>query len=260
MVVRAHSDHPDARPGDDLTSFAVEKFAASMPRRYRSEFGAATIRQHARIVQARGNSPIHADLFSSAHAFGPGLCVVAPDAPGLLAAISAALMLEDCDITRADAYTRRCDAGTLEAVDFFWVRGDLREHPRPLGYSDVEAVLRSLEELRPQGRASRVRQGWPRELSPGQSETSVRFFEPYDAPWLTLELESNDRPGLLAVVTEALYAESVTIVDCRIRTQGLRVKDTFDLLELDGTRPVGARRMQIELAVVSAVDGSARGA
>jgi len=260
MVTPAHSEVAESKGREELTSVGVEEFAASMPRRYRSDIGPKAVRQHARIVQARGVKPVHADLFFSAHAFGPGLCVVAPDAPGLLAAISAALMLEGFDITRADAYTRRFTSGEFEAVDFFWVRGEPLERPRPLSRADLGAVLRSLEELLGRGPRQVVRGGAAREISPGQSETSVRFLEPYDAPWLTLELESNDRPGLLAVVTDALYAENVTIVDCRIRTSGLRVHDAFDLLEIDGTRPAGARRMRIELAVVSAVDGSARGA
>ncbi len=238
----------------------VQDFIASMPMRYRMEFASRSARQHARIAAALGSHPIHADIFSGGNAYGPGLCVVAPDASGLLALISTGLMLEGFDIVRADAYTRRRSGDTYEAFDLFWVRRSPHERSVPIRAADMPCLRSTLLELVSSGNASgRLRQALSG-TSPGTSETSVRFRENYGVPWLTLELESNDRPGLLAVVTAALAADGLQIVDSRIRTHGLRVHDYFDILELDGTCPTGTRLQRLQLTVLTAIDGPNHGA
>lgn len=250
-------EHPVAYVGKSADSL-VDEFLASMPERYRQEFGWQTARQHARIARERGDFPIHADLFSRTIALGPGICVVAPDAPGLLSVISTGLMLEGFDVTRADAYTRRTVTGNYEAVDLFWVRRS-SERAFLLGEADVAGLRSTLMELMShdnvRGRLQTALSG----VTPGASETSVRFRSIRGAPYMTLELESNDRPGLLAVVTAALACEGVQIVDSRIRTHGLRVHDYFDIVEPNGMRPTGARLQRIQLAVLMAVDGPHHG-
>jgi UTP:GlnB (protein PII) uridylyltransferase len=238
----------------------VEDFLASMPERYRQDFGKVSARQHARIAIARGRHPIYADFFLGSSATGPGICVVATDAPGLLAVISTSLMLEGFDITRADAYTRRAPSGEYEAVDLFWVRRISTENSAGLGEQELSALRSTLRELLSCGDVRKRLRAAPPGTSPGASETRVEFRSTRGTPWLTLELESNDRPGLLAVVTAALAAEGVRIVDSRIRTHGLRVHDYFDILESDGTRPRGVRLQRIQLAVLTAIDGPRRGA
>lgn len=237
----------------------VDDFLATMPERYRQEFGWQTARQHARIAAERGNRPVHADLFSRTIALGPGICVVAPDAPGLLSVISTGLMLEGFDVTRADAYTRRIPTGSYEAVDLFWVRRSPPEQPSLLGDTEVASLRSTLLDLlshdNVRGRLQTALAG----VSPGASETSVRFRSVRGAPHLTLELESNDRPGLLAIVAAALASEGVQIMDSRIRTHGLRVHDYFDIVEPSGLRPAGARLQRIQLAVLMAVDGPNQG-
>lgn len=256
-IVGRQTDLPTELSGHSL----VEDFMASMPERYRQEFGRASARQHARIAAARGRHRIHADLFSGKNAIGPGICVVGADAPGLLSVISSALMLEGFDITRADAYTRRAACGEYEAVDLFWVRRSSKpEQDAALGEADATAVRATLRELLSNGIArQRLTTALPA-TSPGTSETSVRFRDLRGVPWLTLELESNDRPGLLAVVTAALTAAGVTIVASRIRTHGLRVHDYFDIIGADGRHPTGTGMQRIQLAVLTAVDGPSRGA
>jgi [protein-PII] uridylyltransferase len=239
--------------GDDIQ---IVDFLATMPERYRREFEPAAVRQHARIAAARGARPAHAGRFVSGP--GAGLCVVAPDAPGLLAAISAALMLEGFDITRADAYTRRASEQSYEAVDLFWVRRMSSERSLPLSEEDALAVRNALLELLREGGVGRSPLRSLAGISPGTAETRVRFSEPAGVPWLTLELESNDRPGLLSVVASTLYAEGVQIVGSRIRTHGLRVHDSFDLLEGDGSPIAGTRLQRIQLAVLTAVDDPPR--
>jgi UTP:GlnB (protein PII) uridylyltransferase len=226
-----------------------------MPERYREEFAGSIIRQHARIAAARGRRPIHVDRFIGSTPDGSGLCIIAPDAPGLLSIISVGLMLEGFNISRADAFTRRTPGEHYEAVDLFWVQRSRTEPVAPPTDVEVAAIRVTLRDLLSNGNA-RQRLRWSLSgTSAGSSETSVRFKDRRGVPWLTLELESNDRPGLLAIVTATLAAEGLQIVDSRIRTHGLRVHDYFDVIEANGSRIKGTRLQRIQLAVLTAIDG-----
>lgn len=237
----------------------VDDFLASMPERYRQEFGRISARQHARTVAERGKQGIIAGTFSGSNAAGPGVCVVAPDAPGLLALISTAILLEGFDITRADAYTRRTPKDTFEAVDLFWVRRRSMGSPAALNAEELASLKSRLNDLVSNGNARNRLLGTLSGISSGASETRVQFKHVRGSPYVTLELESNDRPGLLALVASALATNGVRILDSRIRTHGLRVHDYFDIVDADGTRPTGIRLQLIQLATISAVDGSGHG-
>jgi UTP:GlnB (protein PII) uridylyltransferase len=245
----------EASSDDEPRQHPVEDFIASMPERYGQEFDAVSARQHACIAVARGRRPVHVDRFAGNSAAGPGLCVVGGDGPGLLAAVCAALVLERFDITRADVYTRRSTSFDFEAVDLFWVRRACAKRAGPICDEDVSALRSTLRELLTCGDARRRLQYAVSARSPRVGETKVGFRNVRGAPWLTLELEGDDRPGLLAVVTGALAGERTQIVDGRIRTHGLRVHDYFDLLESDGTRLAGARLQRLERVVLAAIDG-----
>jgi [protein-PII] uridylyltransferase len=265
--IAADSEYPSGKflrksvsPFDDSSDYVVEEFFSSMPERYRQEFDRTTTRQHARVATARNRLPIYADLFPGNSANGPGICVVADDAPGLLAVISTGLMLEGFDIIRADAYTRRTLRGDYEAVDLFWVRRSPPKSDTPLTEEDSLAIRNTLLELVGSGTARKHLELALKGISPGESETRVRFRDIRGVPWLTLELEANDRPGLLAAVTAALASEGIQIIDSRVRTYGLRVHDYFDILGADGSRPTGANLQRIQLAVFSAIDGPFRSA
>jgi UTP:GlnB (protein PII) uridylyltransferase len=243
----------------------LEEFMLGMPERYRQEFGSASIRQHARIVAARGRSPVHAALFSGHCGPGPGLCVVANDTPTSLAVITTGLMLAGFEITRGDAYTRHTPSGRYEAVDLFWLRRSSSDSSVPLCDADVSAFLATLRTLLKSGKPLRNLASTLSGDSSARSDTgdtsdagdtSVLFRYARAGRSLTLELESCDRPGLIAVVAAALATEGVRILDARIRTHGSHVHDYFELVESDGTRPAGNRVQEIQATVLSAVNGS----
>ncbi|HEX6765621.1 MAG TPA: hypothetical protein VF103_09095, partial [Polyangiaceae bacterium] len=53
---------------------------------------------------------------------------------------------------------------------------------------------------------------------------------------------------------QALFQQRVQIVASQVKTNGTRVFDRFSIVELDG-KPIGsARRLEIQVAVLSAVD------
>ncbi len=236
------------------TEAFIEELLATMPHRYREQFSRAEIQEHARVVLGRGPLPAHAGLCGAARG-EPALCVVADDLPGLLAAISASLMLEGFDIDEAEAFTRRSTRGKVEAISLFRVRRRRREEWAPLETADVTAVRETLLEVLGGREALRLQAQALAGTSPGIAETHVRFLDHPAEARLTLELETNDRTGLLLAVSTALFAEGVQIIGSRVRTQGPRAIGRFDLVEADGARIAGTRLQRIQLAVLTAVDG-----
>ncbi len=238
------------QPEDPLLAFLD-----SMPLRYREQFDAVTATRHARVVAERGLRATSIGLFPSPHREGMGLCIVASDEPGLLALISAALVLCGLDVIEAEAYTRVTHGGNIEAVDLFWVRHLYPDHEEEVTERDARAVREALMELLAgrYGQATAPQRS-PGSLTPGASETSVRFIEGSQGNIVTLEVETRDRSGLLLAVTQALFREQVQIVGSHIATRGGRVYDRFEILELDGS-PIGnAHRHALQLAVLAAID------
>lgn len=235
---------------------SYEDFVQSLPDSYRKNFDARAAAAHAQIAKQRGSALVSVGTFPSDRA-GTALCVVAEDRPGLLATISAALVLSRLDVIEAEAYTRRQAGYADEAFDVFWVRHDPPDRRTdPVTAEDVEALRATLEALL-SGKVDRARISDPSirpPATPSASETVVRFIEADDGSFATLEVETGDRSGLLLALAQALFHQRVQIVSSQVRTTGTRVYDRFSIVELDGS-PIGPRRrLEIQVAVLSAVD------
>lgn len=233
----------------------MNSFVESMPARYRAQYDAGAASQHARIATERSPGLPNVGLFRSSGSTQTGMCVVAQDEPGLLALISASLVESGLDVTEAEAYTRQLSSSMMEAVDLFWVRHLHPAHENEVTEADAERVHSALLELLAGHRRPTPSQRHPDSLTPGASETSVRFIEGESGGSIvTLEVETRDRSGLLLAVTEALFKERVQIVGSRISTRGGRVYDRFELLELDGSTITSLRRHALQLAILAAID------
>jgi [protein-PII] uridylyltransferase len=240
------------KPPADL----VRDFSASMPAEYRRAHDPDAIACHARIASERGSRLTHVGLCPAVRGAKAGLCVIAEDRPGLLATISAALVMEGLDVLDAEAHTRKTPAGRPEAVDIFSVqRAEALDRDRPLEQRDAERLRDLLTALLEGGLdAQRIR----KRVAPVRpcSETVVRFLEDKHGVLSTLEVETDDRSGLLLALSQALFDQRVQIVESEVKTVGERVRDRFQIVELDG-RPIGtARRLEIQVAILSAVQAS----
>lgn len=226
-----------------------------MPESYRKNFDLRAAAAHASIATARGSAPVSIGLFPSNRP-GAALCVVAEDRPGLLASISAALVLCRLDVIEAEAYTRRVPNAPAEAVDVFWVRHDPTERRKdPVTDEHAELLRQTLVGLL-EGKLDRGRIQEPsgRPATPSAAETVVRFLEGVDGSFATLEVETGDRSGLLLALAQALFQQRVQIISSQVKTTGTRVYDRFSIVELDGS-PIGpSRRLEIQVAVLTAVD------
>lgn len=232
----------------------VREFAASMSRAYRDHHGEAAIREHAGVSLRRGDATANVELLEHTHGAPGVLCVAADDRAGLLATISAALVLANLDVVDAAAHTRKTSGGRKEAVDLFWVRySDPAKRSQRVVAGDVEEVRRVLHDLL-EGKIDREVAS-RRAVKPVSkaSETTVRFVESPDGDLATLEVETDDRSGLLLALSQALYEQKVQIVESAVKTEGARVLDRFKIVELDGKPIQPERRLQIQVAVLSAI-------
>lgn len=185
--------------------------------------------------------------------------MIADDRPGLLAIISAAIVMCGLDVVYAEAHTRRLPNGKAEAVDIFFLRHALPEQRKVrVSRQEIAALQETLIGLL-EGRIDARGATPPREtaLAPaptGDIGTVVRFIESGDGVLGTLEVETGDRSGLLLALSRALFEQRVQIVESEVKTVEDRVYDRFTVVELDG-RPISPeRRLQIQVAVLSAIE------
>ena len=247
---------------------AARALAGAAPQGAQHQSG-AQMAAHAHVSATRGERPAHVASFPWHDPLLTALCVVAEDRPGLLALISEAFVQVGLDVRAAEAYTRRLSpdsareappttppssspssTGASEAVDLFWVR---RPQGGTITENEVEALRVYLVDLL-SGRRAPAQQ--LDSLGPADfvTETTVRFMEGDGGLLNVLEVETDDRSGLLLVLSRALFELQVQITTSQVRTSGKRVFDRFTLLELDGSPIDDSRRLEIQVAVLSAIE------
>ena len=236
----------------------VREFAASMGRAYRKQHDEATIEEHAGVALRRGDREANVEVVTSLRHELVSLCVVADDRPGLLATISAAFVLSGIDVMDAEAHTRRTSGGRAEAVDVFWVKQrEADKRGEPITAAQAKEVERVLSELLTGTLDEREATAPVSEPSSKISETVVRFLENGEGDLATFEVETDDRSGLLLALSRALFEARVQIVESEVKTVEGRVFDRFHICELDGSAISPARRLEIQVAVLSATQPAA---
>ena len=232
----------------------VREFYASMPASYRALYDETAAKRHARIARDRAGTAAKVGLLDASQGAQAVLCVVAEDRPGLLATISAALVLSDFDVMDAEAHTRKTPVGIAEAVDLFWIR---RAEPERRGESIRSEEAASFEQLLLDLLEGKLDLKQARErgtVPPAGGETVVRFLEDADGQLSTLEVETSDRSGLLLALSQALFEQKVTIDESEVKTFEGKVRDRFHIVELSGAPISPERRREIQVAVIGALE------
>lgn len=228
----------------------IDAFLESMPDRYLLANRPEAVVGHARAaaLRARSGEAVRAELVPSRHADAAEICVVADDAPGLLAKIAAALVSNRLEILAAQVYSR-ATANGFEAVDVFWVRD---------GAGGTEGVRTALPRLARDLKGVCTGEVAANELvrdrlggvSPWRERPSPPVpleivIDNRASPRHTvLEVFAKDRPGLLYRVASVLHGLDLSISLSKINTEGTRVADVFYVTELDGTKVRAAERLQ----------------
>ena len=242
--------------GDDDTW--VKKFSASLPGSYRNRYAIEEIRTHAAIARARGNNPARIGVVPM-QGEGLGICVVAEDAPGLFSNIAAALRLQGFDIVHAEAYTRKLETGDREVLDLFRLQRQQGQSQPPAAATDVAAAISATlhDVLAGKIDPSQALPAPAQEPAGTSHDTRVRFIEDDDGALCTLEVETDDRSGLLYTLARALSNQKVSVERSEVRTVASRVLDRFTLAEQDGSPIAEGRRLHIQVAVLSAIEALA---
>lgn len=234
----------------------LTQFVESMGPEYANTYPAPVIETHARIALRRRGT-LELGVFERQPRL-TGLLIVGTDRPGFLSLVSEAFVLCGIDVVDAEAFTRNTDQGK-EAVDMFWLRRLEGQESQPLNDLDVERIRTALAALLdgslPTGTSAPV-PSLP--AGSGRTNTRVRFLEDDSGALATLEIETENRAGLLLAVSRALFAQQVQVVRSEVHTIGDRVVDRFRVAELDGSPVAPERRLEIQVAVLSAAEPAKR--
>lgn len=233
----------------------LSAFVASMPPAYRQSFDLDATRMHAAVVSRRVGRAPHVEIWRELSERVVAICVVADDKPGLLSSISAALVEQRIDVVSADAFCRSRPDGAIEAVDFLWIRRlpSSRGSVAPIRAKDILALATAIEQtstsLEPTP-SQRVR------MQPANTGSSARLKFDVDVEQGTtlLTVEAVDRPGLLLAVTQSLFRAGVQIVGLRATTENGCAVDRFQLAEPNGRPLQNARLLELQAAVLGALD------
>jgi [protein-PII] uridylyltransferase len=248
-------------------------FLASMPERYLLSNAPEAICAHARVALDRAHErrAVHAAIVPSRHPEVSELCVVAEDAPGLLARIAAAITASRLEVLGAQVYSRRVGtsssavlgAGASEAVDLFWVR-DARGSSGGVTQA-LPRLVRDLESLCTGARSAdellreRIGTASPWRERPSPAVLSEVVLDDRASPGHTVvEVFAKDRPGLLYSLARAMHDLGLSIALSKINTEGTKVADVFYVNELDGSKVApGARFKAVREALLRAVTTNA---
>jgi UTP:GlnB (protein PII) uridylyltransferase len=97
-----------------------------------------------------------------------------------------------------------------------------------------------------------------RAIAPVPADRSVQMRVGFEADArdgaMVLTVQGSDRPGLLFMISKALFAEDVRITHSDVATHDGSVLDRFHLTEMDGSPLRRARLLGIQTAVLGAID------
>ncbi len=175
------------------------------------------------------------------------VAVVAPDAPGVLAAIAGALVAHRVDVLGAVVGRAVTPAGA-RALDLFYVRDSIGapipgDDPR---WARLEADLATLcgggapgsDAVAALIARRRPRSGLPARITPAVA-TEIRIDNGESADATIVEIFTRDHLGVLHAITQALADAGLDISLSKISTEGEKVADVF-YVTAAGKKLVGA--------------------
>ncbi|MCA9632572.1 MAG: hypothetical protein KC766_33190 [Myxococcales bacterium] len=229
----------------------VREFTESMPRDYLQQHTHEEVVRHARVAAARRSELVRVEVDSGEHHTG-NVYFVADDRAGLLARASSALSTLNLSIDDGEIWIRNTPTGRQETLGVFQVHAEDGGEVDTQRAGEIQELLTALLEgrLDSPSKANRA-------ATPG-AETRVRFVESADGGLNVLEVETRDRSGLLSALANALFEKNVQIVEAQVRTRDGEVHDRFSVVELDGSPIDSSRRLDIQVAVLTAVDTAQR--
>ena len=237
---------------------AVRAFTHSLPERYLATVRPEAAARHLHLWELARRSGF-AGAMHRGESGETDLTLVARDRPGLLALFTAALAANGIDILGAEVNS--LEGGM--ALDMFVVReaggGTPTQARWEAARADLLRLLSGAEDPHQLVQRRLRRATWASSAAP-TVETRIRVDDASSERMTILDVVTQDRPGLLHTIADALHRAGVSIEVARIATEGNRATDAFYLYDLHGARLPG-RSGKIESAerraeVVSAVQNA----
>ena len=228
----------------------VEALVDGLDDRFLSQLTPRQAARHVRLVLDHG-AKREAVTLAVSHYPMKGmseLAVVAPDVPGVLAAIAGALTANRVDVL--GAIVGACDpgpGGRPVAMDVFFVR-DLVGAAIPEQDPRWTRLAADLQELLASGRPDpaavealiarrRPPSGLPPRVTPGV-RTEIRTITDDSSDATILEVFTRDRVGVLHAITHTLAELGLDIHLSKVSTEGEKVADVFYVTHSEGQRKI----------------------
>ena len=240
----------------------ASEFLQSMDERYLLSHTAEQVAAHVNLAMKTRVNEVGVSFIGEQNADTVALCVIAPDRPGLLSIIAAAITACRIEIQAAQIHSRSSqsiDQAVSQAVDIFWVRGPGAE---PSQYQRTQSRLKELIE----GMLNETTQ--PESLLMGRSRSSmstkatpairdeVILEDRKGTNQGIIEVLTRDRPGLVFALAKALHELGLTITVAKINTEGMRVADVFYVKRADGSAPnLTENKTQVRDTLLKTLDG-----
>src|SRR5438094_4599316 len=260
VPVHAHSlEERRARLARLLAGGRAAEFVEVLPERYLATARPDVAARHLKLWTVAKKTGFASELHRSASG-ETDLTLVADDRPGLLAIFTAALAANGIDILGAEVNS--LDQGV--ALDTFVVRetggGAPSEARWEAARTDLLRLLSGSDDPHRLVQKRLRRASWASSAAPSV-ETKVRVDDVSSAEMTILEVFTQDRPGLLHTIADALHRAGVSIEVARIATEGNRATDAFYLRDVSSARLPGSsgkisdpvRRTQVVQTVQSAI-------
>ncbi len=239
--------------GPEEAALAPE-FVHAAPERYVSAVRPADAARHLKLWAQARKTGFAAELRRPATGEAD-LTLVANDRPGLLALFSAALSANGIDILGAEVNSL---AGGI-ALDQFIVRepggGAPAQSRWEAARADLLKLLSGAEEPHKLVQRRLRRANWASSAAPTVA-TKIRIDDSSSLDSTVLDVLTQDRPGLLHTIADALHRVGMSIDLARIATEGNRAIDAFYLREGGERLPGSSGKVkdpQRRAAIVEAV-------
>ncbi len=214
---------------------AVMAHLAMMPDRYLAGTGVQRIAEHLRLMQPLDSSPVVTEVFHHPDLGTSDLVVIARDLPGLFAVLAGTLAANGININSAQIHTRADGV----AIDTFQVSDPLGEAVTSAAHwnrtlEDLRVALsgeRRVEDLLQQRQPKAFREARPVEVPP-----KITIDNQLSDSHTVIEVKSQDRLGLLYLITRTLSAAGLDISSARIATEIDQAYDVFYVTDREGRK------------------------
>lgn len=224
---------------------AVARLVDAIDERFLSQLTARQAARHVRLaLEPAGEGAVQVAVSHYPLKGMSEVAVVAPDVPGVLAAIAGALTANRVDVLGAAVGACDARAGNPRAMDLFFVR-DLVGEAIPAEDPRWKRLTADLQELFASGRPDaaavealiarrRPPSGLPPRVTPGVP-TEVRTADDSSDSTI-IEVFTRDRVGVLHAITHTLAELGLDIHLSKVSTEGEKVADVFYVTHSERTK------------------------